>query len=129
MNMTEFEKIQVGDAVNVKIATMSGWVKGWKIVKKVNRSFLEIRAQGTNEFIVKPSEILGVVPKGNVPDFHGKIKAERAKKNAAAEMFTALDWITRCAHMTGPCDTKAYFISDEWMEKAKTAVRHAKGEA
>ena len=37
-----------------------------------------------------------------------------------------LEWITRCAHMSGPAGTTAYFISDETMEAAKAAVAKAK---
>ena len=30
-----------------------------------------------------------------------------------------LKWIARCAHMRGPADTKAYFISDEVMDEIR----------
>jgi hypothetical protein len=43
----------------------------------------------------------------------------------ARKLYEALWWVVRSAHMRGPAGTKAYFISDENMAKAKAAVAEA----
>lgn len=54
-------KIKPGDRVKVKIATRNGWIRGWRIVRKVlpNRhGTIEIRAHGYSDFQVRPYEIM-----------------------------------------------------------------------
>jgi len=46
-------------------------------------------------------------------------------QKVAAELLSALSWITRCAHADGPAGTTVYFISDEFMNAAKKAVAKA----
>ena len=58
------------------------------------------------------------------------IAATEADENllvAAPDLLAALEWITRCAKMSGPDGTTAYFIADDRMEAAKAAVLNAKG--
>lgn len=46
-------------------------------------------------------------------------------REAVQRLYEALWWVVRSAHMRGPAGTKAYFISDENMAKAKAAVAEA----
>lgn len=54
--------IKAGDRIKVKIPTRSGWIKGWRKVRKVEGGRIEILAHGWNDFHVAPHEILGVMP-------------------------------------------------------------------
>ena len=55
------------------------------------------------------------------------LAAKHRIERAAPDLLTALEWITRCAKMSGPAGTTAYFIADERMAAAKAAVLKAKG--
>jgi hypothetical protein len=48
-------------------------------------------------------------------------------REAAGDLYRALERITRCAKARGPAGTTVYFISDELMEQAKAGVARAKG--
>ena len=67
------------------------------------------------------------------PDFV-IVRGDNAKADAeliagALDLLEALEWITRCASIRGPAGTTAYIISDDAMDRAKAAVRKAKGES
>lgn len=39
-----------------------------------------------------------------------------------ARMYALMQWVSHCAFMRGPVDTKAYFIADEVMAEIKKLV-------
>lgn len=56
-----------------------------------------------------------------------RVEADARLISAAPDLLAALEWITRCAKMSGPAGTTVYFIAPDRMESAKAAVLKAKG--
>lgn len=56
------------------------------------------------------------------------LAALEAAVNNYAQLVEAMEWITRCAKMSGPAGTTAWFISEGHMEKCRSLVAAASPE-
>jgi hypothetical protein len=62
----DISKIGVGDKIKVRVATRSGWIRGWRVVNgrwnTVDGVFhTTIRAHGWDRFEIRPHEILDIL--------------------------------------------------------------------
>lgn len=72
-----FDDLHVGDRVKVRVATRNGLISGWRNVLAVFREYIEVRAQGQDDFMVKAHEILEKDENGT----HTPTKMIRGKKS------------------------------------------------
>lgn len=99
-------EIKAGDYVKVKIATRSGWIKGWRKVQKVSDDGrVYIRAHGYSDFYVKRCEIEDRSPQKPVKK--GKAIDSLAKEDWT-EIYYALEDKRNSATVAGDCKWKAH---------------------